>query len=227
VQILKEPCRLTEYITTGHGIDGRLFTCGRPGRSMGAKVAKISHDVVNVWLNGLPSSTGETVIVSLLGRKPRGPSEFTYYSFRGGFDQPQDRPGCPTWQEWLKSRYGSRYRVCEFPTIDTEDIPESTKKVLFKTILEFIQAGKTVLVADSGGVGRTGRVITTTKKFIEQLSAKRRWGEVKRHLRANFTVAHPSETTPLQECSAQQSIVRISKNIDSRAPCEGRCCGHC
>jgi hypothetical protein len=139
---LKEPCRLAKYITTGPGIGGRLFTCGRPGRSMGAKVAKISDEVVDVWLKGLPSSTGETIIVSLLGRKPKGPSEFSYYSFRGGFDQPEDRPGCPTWQEWLNERYGCRYRVCEFPTIDTDDIPESTKKVLFETIMKLMQAGK-------------------------------------------------------------------------------------
>jgi hypothetical protein len=132
---------------------------------MGAKVAKISDEIVDVWLNGLPSSTGEVIIVSLLGRKPRGPSEFSYYSFRGGFDQPEDRPDCPTWQEWLNERYGCRYRVCEFPTIDTEDIPESTKKVLFETIIKFMQAGKTVTVVDSGGVGRTGRVITGLKKM--------------------------------------------------------------
>jgi hypothetical protein len=140
---------------------------------MGAKVAKISDEVVDVWLNGLPSSTGETIIVSLLGGKPRGPSEFSYYSFRGGFDQPKDRPGCPTWQEWLNSRYGSRYVVCEFPTIDTEDVPERTKKILFKTILEFIQAGKTVIVVDSGGVGRTGRVITGLRKMEIPLVEKR------------------------------------------------------
>jgi hypothetical protein len=140
---------------------------------MGAKVAKISDEVVDVWLNGLPSSTGETVIASLLGRKPRGPSEFSYYSFRGGFDQPKDRPGCPTWQEWLEERYNGRYRVCEFPTTDTEDVPESTKKVLFEAILQFIQAGKTVIVVDSGGVGRTGRVITGLKNLGIPLVEKR------------------------------------------------------
>jgi hypothetical protein len=140
---------------------------------MGAKIAKISDEVVDVWLKGLPSSAGETIIVSLLGRKPTGLSEFSYYSFRGGFDQPEDRPGCPTWQEWLNERYGCQYRVCEFPTIDTEDIPESTKKVLFEEIVTLMQGGKTVIVIDSGGVGRTGRVITGLKKMGIPLTEER------------------------------------------------------
>jgi hypothetical protein len=41
-----------------HGVDDHLFRCGRAGRSMGANIPKISDEVVDVWLNGLPSSRG-------------------------------------------------------------------------------------------------------------------------------------------------------------------------
>ncbi len=99
---------------------------------MGPKQVTINDDVVVSWIAGMPSSAEEIIIMSLLGRKPDGLSEFSYYSFRGGFDRSKDRPGCPTWQEWLTKRYGSKYRVCEFPTIDTELVPEDTKSLLIK-----------------------------------------------------------------------------------------------
>ena len=61
---------------------GTLFTCARPGRSLGSKQTRINDKVVNSWIAGLPNSADEIMIISLLGRKPDGLSEFSYYSFR-------------------------------------------------------------------------------------------------------------------------------------------------
>src|SRR4030095_821487 len=70
-----------------------FFTCVRPGRSgnQASKTSPVSDDLVHPWVFGLPSP--RTAIVSLLGRKPDGTSEFSFYSFHGGFDFPADQPG--------------------------------------------------------------------------------------------------------------------------------------
>jgi hypothetical protein len=140
---------------------------------MGANIPTISDQVVDAWIAGMPRSTDEIIIVSLLGRKPNGLSEFSYYSFRGGFDKPEDRPGCPSWQEWLFHRYASKYRLQEFPTVDTEFIQNDIKKEAAKTVLGFMQLGKTVVVVDSGGIGRTGSVIAAIRKMGVGLSEQR------------------------------------------------------
>lgn len=134
---------------------------------MGARRPSVADEVVDAWIAGMPSSTEEIIIVSLLGRKPDGLSEFSYYSFRGGFDQPDDKPGSPTWQEWLTERYGCKYRVYEFPTVDTKPITEDVNILAAKAISGFMQAGKTVVVVDSGGIGRTGKVISTLRKKMD------------------------------------------------------------
>jgi hypothetical protein len=164
MQSLNEPYRLTRHTPRSSLTAGSLYTCARPGRSLGSKLARISDEVVAAWIAGIPTSNEKAIIVSLLGRKPTGLSEFSYYSFRGGFDRPADRPGCPTWQEWLNERYSSRYRVCEFPTEDTKQIPDDANRLVVNTLLEFMQSGNAVVLVDSGGVGRTGKVVS---KIIE------------------------------------------------------------
>ena len=59
-------------------------------------------------------------ILSLLGWKANGRSEFSFYSFRGS-DEETERPDRPTFQQQLDARYGTgRYCVIEFPTTDTK-----------------------------------------------------------------------------------------------------------
>src|SRR5437870_1313191 len=66
----------------------RFFTCARPGRTgnEASKSADVADEVVHRWVLGLPGP--HPAIVSLLGCKPGGPSEFSFYSFYGGFDSP-------------------------------------------------------------------------------------------------------------------------------------------
>src|SRR5437879_4064443 len=99
----KEPYRLTKW-KASTPFAGELFTCARPGRSKGSAV-QIPDDLVAAWVAGLPVSD-RLVVVSLLGRKPTGKSEFAFYSFRGGFEGESNRPKCPTFQAWLDQRYG-------------------------------------------------------------------------------------------------------------------------
>jgi hypothetical protein len=135
---------------------------------MGTKQMKVGDECVLAWLAGLPVSTEEIIIVSLLGRKADGLSEFSYYSFRGGFDRPQDRPDCPTFQEWLDSQHGAgRYRIYEYPTIDLLVPPDETKSPAVATILSFVKTGKTVIVVDSGGIGRSGNILSAVASQLQ------------------------------------------------------------
>jgi hypothetical protein len=119
------------------------------------------------WAAGLPAWKEETVIVSLLGKKPDGLSEFSYYSFRGGFEHRQGRPGSPTFEEWLNSNSRSRrFHVYEYPTTDVIVLPEELKNRVVAAILSLLEAGKTVVVIDSGGIGRTGNIVSAVSSRL-------------------------------------------------------------
>jgi hypothetical protein len=155
----REPCGLTRWVFSAEGPCLQLFTCARPGRTLGRKKKTIDDAAVIDWLNGLPAAETLTAIVSLLGRKPEpnGQSEFSYYSFRS---RHEDRPGSPTFQEWLdRATAPGRYVVIEHPTTDTRPIPLNLMNEITASILENLGAMRTVVVVDSGGVSRTGAVI--------------------------------------------------------------------
>lgn len=158
---MSEPYRLTHWSPATPQIPIHLFTCARPGRSLGARQKTISDNYVLEWVAGLPKTTTEIAIISLLGRKADGLSEFSYYSFRGGYDQPEDRPDCPTFQEWLDSHCKpGRYSVCEYPTVDLLVPSKETKSRAVTTIVSLIESHKTVVVVDSGGIGRSGNILS-------------------------------------------------------------------
>ena len=171
---MNEPCRLTLWTPKVGQISGQLFTCSRPGRSLGSKRSKISDEYVHAWVSGLPPSTEGVIVVSLLGCKEDGLSEFSYYSFRGGFDTSEERPGCPTFQEWLDLHYQpGRFCLYEYPTTDLLVPSDETKAQAVATIRSFLGKGRTVIVVDSGGVGRSGNIATAVAarlqiKFLER-----------------------------------------------------------
>ena len=150
----QEPFNLKRW-KHGQSPNGRLFTCARPGRSQGKRVNRIEDGCVDRWVKGLPRSP-QTVIVSLLGTKSRGRSEFICYSFRSEFDTAVGRP---TFQAWLDGRHGSgQFRVIEHPTVDYKRIPADTLHGIEENILSQLKAGHTVVLIDSGGESRTGQV---------------------------------------------------------------------
>jgi hypothetical protein len=117
----------------------------------------VPDDLVRRWVLGLPGPN--TSIVSLLGRKPDGLSEFSFYSFYGGFDLPSEHPGCLSFQEWLTHWYAERSIVlCEHPTCDFEPIGPETLDAVASDIGRLLSAARTVVLIDSGGQQRTGMV---------------------------------------------------------------------
>ena len=91
-----EPYNLKMWkIDTSQGDIVYFHTCARPGRSKGPK-GRVSDQIVSAWISGLPGP--DIAIVSLLGRKQghKGNSEFSYYSFSGGFDTCSERGSQPT-----------------------------------------------------------------------------------------------------------------------------------
>jgi len=93
-------------------------------------------------------------IVSLLGKKTSGFSEFGYYPFRSS----KEAGAKPTFQEWLDQRYGPRFVVHEFPTVDARGIPPNVLEAVTSHVLQLVEKGCTVVVVDSAGCERTARI---------------------------------------------------------------------
>lgn len=139
----------------------RFFTCARPGRSK-SKDKRISDDLVDRWVEGLPGGS-KTVVVSLLGRKhgPDGTSEFSFYSFCGGCDSPSERGRRPSFQQWLDHRHKDKcIRVIEHPTYDFHPVPKETLFAVRSDISRLLKERRTVVLVDSGGETRTRKVCT-------------------------------------------------------------------
>ena len=145
-----EPANLSEW----RGKGGRLFTCGRPGRAtFGRQRQQIDEDTINLWVIGLPRAK-VLHIVSLLGQKTDGFSEFAYYPFRSS----REFGTKPTFQEWLDQRYSHRFVVHEFPKTDARGIQPDLLDAVKHRVLSLIASGETVVVVDSAGAERTARV---------------------------------------------------------------------
>ena len=133
-----------------------FFTCGRPGREK-SKNLPVSDDIVHRWILGLPGPN--TVIVSLLGRKPDGTSEYSFYSFCGGCDTEAEHGNRPTFQEWLETHHNSLgILIREHPTTDYGAVHLNTLDVVADDIRRLVSQGYTVTIVDSGGQTRTGQV---------------------------------------------------------------------
>lgn len=157
-----EPKNLRQWRRPETGELLHLFTCARPGRSLG-KHALVDDRTVSNWASNLPGSPGAT-IVSLLGRKPSpsDKSEFSFYSFFGGWDKREERQSNPMFQEWLAQHHPDlRLKVVEHPTIDSRIIPDVCLASILQDVRDILDAGRTVILVDSGGVQRTGQVCRT------------------------------------------------------------------
>lgn len=150
-----EPCNLRRCKAVGTPHPGLLFTCGRPGRSLG-RTGDVSDEVVDCWVAGLPEAN-TLHLVSLLGTKEDGSTEYCFYSFRGS----HEHSAKPNFQEWLDIRHGiGRFRLHEYPTKDAGPGSLSDEEIesIRAIIMPLIAAGGTVVVFDSFGSERTGQV---------------------------------------------------------------------
>jgi hypothetical protein len=145
-----EPINLCEWERNGV----RLFTCGRPGRAtFGRQRTPISEETIDLWVSNLPKA--ETLhIVSLLGQKTDGFSEFSYYPFRSV----KESGTKPTFEKWLNRRYNCRFVVHEFPTTDSRGIPSDVLSSLIQYLVQLAAGGAMVILVDSAGAERTARV---------------------------------------------------------------------
>ena len=149
-----EPINLREWKPRQGVSSGRLFTCGRPGRGThGRTKVTVADTVIDQWTNGLPNAD-VLHIVSLLGQKTNGYSEFSYYPFRSSVETGPR----PTFEEWLNARYSRRFRVYEFPTTDGRGIAPDTLRASSGRLSELLSTGHIVVVVDSAGAERTARV---------------------------------------------------------------------
>lgn len=149
-----EPCNLREWRVDR----GRLFTCGRPGRGHYPSSPKkwplqVAEPIVSQWVTGLPRYT-PLHIVSLLGRKIDSTSEFEHYPFRSSYETGTKL----TLQEWISQHHGTRFVVHEFPTVDTESIPAECLAAATRCLRQLLQCGGVVVIVDSAGCSRAGRV---------------------------------------------------------------------
>jgi len=147
-----------------------FFTCARPGRTAdeASKASRVSDDIVHRWVLGLPRPL--TAIVSLLGWKPDGMSEFHFYSFHGGSDLPSDA-GSMSFEAWLDKWHSELCIVVrEHPTYDFRPIPPETLEAVSADIRRLAAAGRTVVLIDSGGETRT-RYVCRHMKAVEDTSS--------------------------------------------------------
>jgi len=146
-----------------------IYTCARPGRSRGADGA-VSDSIVDNWIKGLPGE-GKVTIVSLLGRKPNGDSEFKFYSFHGKSDTASERKKKPSFQEWIDRRnYDRSIQVIEHPTQDFRPILTETADAVSIDVQAQLDRGSCVVLVDSGGETRT-RKICSLMHYAEDSSA--------------------------------------------------------
>ena len=154
----RKPYNLKCWIVSTPSGSAHFFTCARPGRETGAW-KQVPDQSVRVWVSALQKLGDNTTIISLLGRKPDGRSEFSFYSFCGGFDTPSERDGRPTFQEWMDQHFKAHHiLIREHPTYDYGNICPETLDAVKNDIRELISVGHTVIVVDSGGETRTGQV---------------------------------------------------------------------
>ena len=153
--MLTEPINLAEWFhPSPPSHKSRLFTCGRPGRAIqGKKRVKVDEEIIDSWVHGLPKAA-TLYIISLLGQKRDGYSEFEYYPFRS-----EKESGAKlTMQEWLDQRYPERFVIYEFPTVDAQGIDQGLLTEVANFVLNLLEGQNTVVIIDSAGAERTARV---------------------------------------------------------------------
>lgn len=136
--------------------DASFFTCARPGRKK-SSVDRVPDEVVRAWVLNVCSLGPKPAIVSLLGQKQDGMSEYSFYSFFGGCDLADDHPGKPSFRDRV-SGIVPDIVVLEHPTIDSERVPTSTLDAVEVDVRSLLAQGRTVVIIDSGGETRTGQV---------------------------------------------------------------------
>jgi hypothetical protein len=144
---MSEPYRLFEWRLPSPN-QTSFYTCARPGRSIG-KNQLVSNDLVFKWAKGLPNKNTITII-SLLGTKTSGKSEFSFYwAFHDANSMAQ----------WLNGQVHDRhFQIISYPTVDGTTMNQDIVDAAAQAVLEHTSNKTTVILMDSGGMQRTGAV---------------------------------------------------------------------
>lgn len=106
-------------------------------------------ELVHRWVRRLPSKN-DVVVVSLLGQKPDGTSEFSLYSFY--------KKG-RSFRHWLDENYKREaIQIIEHPTCDMKCVPDETVAAVGSDLSRLLLARKPVVLMDSGGWKRVEQV---------------------------------------------------------------------
>lgn len=100
----------------------------------------------------------------------RDQSEFSFYSFCGRCDTPDERCGKLTFQQWLTRFHPTlKLEILEHPTVDIEPIPTESLAAIKEDVHRLLEARKTVVLVDLDGVKRSGQVC----KYLALVEASR------------------------------------------------------
>ena len=138
------------------GGDKYFFTCGRPGYCPKDKNKQVSGEEVSAWVLGLPGP--DRAVVSLLGCKPDGRSEFRFYPFHGAWDSLEERGNKPSFQEWVDHHHPDLEVVVKQHPTWNKGIGSDEVEAIAAVVGDLISQGRTAIVVDSAGVSRTGQV---------------------------------------------------------------------
>jgi hypothetical protein len=142
-----EPWRLKRWRLVSDAA-AKFYPCARPGRSRGSH-GIVSDQLLHAWVKGLPVGNN-LAVVSLLGTKPDGTSEYSFYSFY--------REGL-SFQDWLEQNYRERaIQVLEHPTCDFRRVKTVTLEAVASDMRRLMSEGTVVVLVNSGGLQRTGQI---------------------------------------------------------------------
>ena len=143
-----EPHRLRHWRLPALPGDVVFHTCARPGRSKNS-YGKVPDNILRKWVSKLPAES-DVAVVSLLGEKRDGTSEYSFYSFHA-----KGR----SFQQWLDKNCPTKgVQVVEHPTIDFDRVPTETMEAVASDISRLLSEGRTVVLMDSGGEERIRQV---------------------------------------------------------------------
>lgn len=109
----------------------------------------MSNQVVRAWLKGLPGQQDAPIsILTMLGSKQDGTCEWSFYSFAGPIE----------FAEWIHTNTHRDVELFSYPTCDCSLVSADTASDVCTRLVTELDAGRIVVIVDSGGMQRTSQV---------------------------------------------------------------------
>lgn len=112
----------------------------------------MADSIVDKWVNGLPGGVA-TTIISLLGRKSDGLSEFSFYTFSVVIETTHESGKRPLFQDWLAQRPADRaVQPVEDPSTDFKPLETVVLEAAAQDVEACLLSGRIVVLVDSCGL---------------------------------------------------------------------------